>query len=87
MMASPFRISEQKVGTVQRVLVERPAKKNPRQLAGRTENNRWVNFEGPLSLLDQFVDVCITEALKNSLRGRLVAVSQAPAGEPLLASG
>jgi tRNA-2-methylthio-N6-dimethylallyladenosine synthase len=81
------RISEQMVGTVQRVLVERPAKKNPRQLAGRTENNRWVNFEGPLSLVDQFVDVCITEALKNSLRGRLVAVSQASAGEPLLASG
>jgi len=85
--ANARRISEQMVGTVQRVLVERTAKKDPRQLAGRTENNRWVNFEGQLSLIDQFVDVCITEALKNSLRGRLVAVSQAPAGEPLLASG
>ena len=62
-------------------------KKNPLQLAGRTENNRWVNFDGPASLLDQFVDVAITEALKNSLRGRLVAASADYAGEALLASG
>ena len=39
------------VGTVQRVLVERNARKDPRQLAGRTENNRWVNFDGPQTLL------------------------------------
>jgi tRNA-2-methylthio-N6-dimethylallyladenosine synthase len=85
--ANARAISERMVGTVQRVLVERPAKKNPRQLAGRTENNRWVNFDGPASLLDQFVDVAITEALKNSLRGRLVAASADCAGEALLASG
>src|SRR6202011_3593684 len=53
-------ISERMVGTVQRVLVERPARKNAHELAGRTENNRWVNFAGPSSLIDQFVDVVIT---------------------------
>jgi tRNA-2-methylthio-N6-dimethylallyladenosine synthase len=53
------------------VLVERNARKDPRQLAGRTENNRWVNFDGPQTLLGSFADVVITEALPNSLRGRL----------------
>jgi tRNA-2-methylthio-N6-dimethylallyladenosine synthase len=61
------------VGSVQRVLVERTSKKDVRQLAGRTGNNRWVNFDGPPALIDRFVDVAITEALRNSLRGRLVA--------------
>ena len=65
-------ISERMVGTIQRVLVERPAKKDPAQLAGRTENMRWVNFDGPASLLDGFADVLITGALPNSLRGRLI---------------
>jgi tRNA-2-methylthio-N6-dimethylallyladenosine synthase len=64
-------ISESMVGTRQRVLVERPSKKNPVQLAGRTENNRWVNFDGPERLMGQLVDVTITQALPNSLRGRL----------------
>ena len=59
------------VGTVQRVLVERPSKRDPRQLAGRTENNRWVNFDGPPALIGRFVDVVITEAMPNSLRGRV----------------
>ncbi|MEW8147037.1 MAG: tRNA (N6-isopentenyl adenosine(37)-C2)-methylthiotransferase MiaB [Candidatus Thiodiazotropha endolucinida] len=63
------RISRRMVGTVQRILVERPAKKNPTQLAGRTENNRVVNFDGPIELIGQFVEVRITEALPNSLRG------------------
>jgi tRNA-2-methylthio-N6-dimethylallyladenosine synthase len=54
------------------VLVERPSKKDAHQLAGRTENNRWVNFDGPSSLIQCFADVVITEALPNSLRGRLV---------------
>jgi len=67
-----FAISEKMVGTVQRVLVLKPSRKNPRQLAGQTENMRWVNFDGPESLLNTFVDVVITEALPNSLRGRLV---------------
>jgi tRNA-2-methylthio-N6-dimethylallyladenosine synthase len=66
-------ISRRMVGTVQRVLVERPAKRDVRQLAGRTENNRWVNFDGPPSLLNRFVDVVITEAMPNSLRGRLAS--------------
>lgn len=64
-------ISEGMVGSVQRVLVERSAKKDARQLAGRTENNRWVNFDGDKALIGSFVDVVITEALPNSLRGRL----------------
>ncbi len=72
-----MEISRRMVGTVQRVLVERPAKKNPLQLAGRTENMRWVNFEGPQTLLNQFADVLITEALPNSLRGRYVGAAEA----------
>jgi tRNA-2-methylthio-N6-dimethylallyladenosine synthase len=70
-------INERMVGTVQRVLVERPAKKDSRELAGRTENNRWVNFAGPLGLIDRFVDVVVTEARPHSLRGRLVAAAAA----------
>jgi tRNA-2-methylthio-N6-dimethylallyladenosine synthase len=61
------------VGSVQRVLVERPARRNARQMAGRTENNRWVNFEGDTRLTNRFVDVEITEALNNSLRGRMAS--------------
>jgi tRNA-2-methylthio-N6-dimethylallyladenosine synthase len=67
------RISQAMVGSTQRVLVEKPARRDPRQLAGRTENMRWVNFDGPATLVDRFADVCITEAMPNSLRGRLVA--------------
>jgi tRNA-2-methylthio-N6-dimethylallyladenosine synthase len=66
-------INERMVGTVQRVLVERPAKRDARELAGRTENNRWVNFAGSPDLMDRFVDVVVTEARPHSLRGRLVA--------------
>ncbi len=65
------RISRQMVGTVQRVLVERHARKDGAELAGRTENNRVVNFAGPASLIGQFAEVRITEALPNSLRGEL----------------
>jgi tRNA-2-methylthio-N6-dimethylallyladenosine synthase len=64
-------IGETMLGTVQRILVERPSRKDPRQMAGRTENNRVVNFDGPAELVGEFVDVTITEALPNSLRGRL----------------
>jgi tRNA-2-methylthio-N6-dimethylallyladenosine synthase len=70
-------INERMVGTVQRVLVERPAKKDARELAGRTENNRWVNFAGPSGLMDRFVDVLVTEARPHSLRGRLAAAAAA----------
>jgi tRNA-2-methylthio-N6-dimethylallyladenosine synthase len=75
-------ISERMVGTVQRVLVERPSKKSARQLAGRTENMRWVNFDGPETLINQFAEVLITEALPNSLRGRLVARGVRSASQP-----
>jgi tRNA-2-methylthio-N6-dimethylallyladenosine synthase len=59
------------VGTRQRVLIERPAKRNARELAGRTANNRWVNFAGPATLIGRFVDVLVTAAHPHSLRGRL----------------
>ncbi len=64
-------ISRSMVGTTQRILVERLSKKSANQLSGRTENNRWVNFDADSSCIGQFVDVLITEALPNSLRGRL----------------
>jgi tRNA-2-methylthio-N6-dimethylallyladenosine synthase len=70
-------ISQRMVGSVQRVLVERQAKKDARQLAGRTENNRWVNFDGPATLINGFADVVVTEAMPNSLRGRLVDTARA----------
>ncbi|MGA9027841.1 MAG: tRNA (N6-isopentenyl adenosine(37)-C2)-methylthiotransferase MiaB [Steroidobacteraceae bacterium] len=66
-------ISASMVGSRQRVLVERPARRNPAQWAGRTDNNRWVNFDAPDGLLNRFADVIITEAMPNSLRGRFVA--------------
>jgi len=69
-------ISETMVGSVQRVLVERPSKKDAAELAGRTENNRWVNFAGPAELIGRFVDVVIVQALPQSLRGRLAAADQ-----------
>jgi len=65
-------ISAGMVGTVQRILVERASVKNARELAGRTENNRWINFVGPVELVGQFADVLVTEPMRNSLRGRLV---------------
>ncbi len=64
-------ISEGMVGSVQRVLIERPARKDARELAGRTENNRWINFAGPTELIGRFVEVVVTAALPHSLRGRL----------------
>lgn len=70
-------ISEAMVGTVQRVLVERPSVKSDREMAGKTENNRWVNFQGDAALVGQFVNVLVTGALPNSLRGRLQLKSEA----------
>ena len=66
-------ISLAMVGSTQRVLVERPSKKDPTMLAGRTENMRWVNFHGPAALIGQFAEVVVTEAMPNSLRGRWLA--------------
>ena len=65
-------ISKDMVGSVQRILVEGRSKKDSQQLAGRTENNRVVNFDGHPRLVGQFVDVTITEALSNSLRARVL---------------
>jgi tRNA-2-methylthio-N6-dimethylallyladenosine synthase len=78
-------ISHNMVGTVQRVLVERPAKKDPKQMAGRTENNRVVNFDGHTRLIGKFVDLKITEALPNSLRGYIVAVESEEANMQMVA--
>ena len=65
-------ISEAMVGTVQSVLVEGPSRKDPNELTGKTENMRSVNFAGPARLVGQFVDVEITTAFPNSLRGRVL---------------
>jgi tRNA-2-methylthio-N6-dimethylallyladenosine synthase len=70
-------ISEAMVGSVQRVLIDAPAKRNRAELAGRTANNRRVNFAGPASLLHRFSDVMITDALRHTLRGRLLAAADA----------
>jgi len=64
------------VGTIQTILVEGLSKKDAEQLRGRTENNRVVNFKGSQDLIGSFVDIEITEALPNSLRGALVAPAQ-----------
>ncbi len=66
------RLSEAMVGSVQRVLVERPSVKDSNRLAGRTGNNRWVNFDGPSAWIGRFLDLRISEALRNSLRGVVV---------------
>jgi len=64
-------ISVSMVGTIQRVLVTRASRKDGSEMSGRTENNRVVNFPGDASLIGQFVDLKITEARPNSLRGEL----------------
>lgn len=65
------RYSESMIGSKQRLLVTGFSKKDSTQLAGRTECNRVVNFDGPAELIGQFVEVHITDALPNSLRARL----------------
>ena len=65
-------ISQNMVGSDQIVLVEKKSKKAKNQLAGRTENNRWVNFDGDESLIGQLIELRITEALPNSLRARCI---------------
>jgi tRNA-2-methylthio-N6-dimethylallyladenosine synthase len=74
--ANAQRISASRVGTVQRILVEGPSRKDKSELMGRTECNRIVNFAGPARLVGQMIDVTITEALPHSLRGA-VAVREA----------
>ncbi|MBT9518353.1 MAG: tRNA (N6-isopentenyl adenosine(37)-C2)-methylthiotransferase MiaB [Methyloversatilis discipulorum] len=65
-------VSQSMVGSVQRILVEGHARKDAAELAGRTDNNRVVNFPGPARLINQFIDVRITSALPHSLRGEVV---------------
>ncbi len=78
--ANARRISEAMIGTTQSVLVEGPSRKDPRELTGRTENMRYINFAGPAWLKGQFVDVIVTEAMANSLRGRVAAVDESTQG-------
>ena len=66
------RISADRLGTVQRILVEGPSRKDPAELAGRTECNRVVNFKGPIRLAGKMVDVRITETNPHSLRGEVL---------------
>ncbi len=68
-------ISNQMVGTRQRVLVEGRSRKNPAELAGRTSNNRMVNFAGPEQLVGQMVDIDIKSAMTHSLRGLVAGPS------------
>ena len=70
--AQALKISQAMVGTMQRVLVEGHARKDASELAGRTDNNRVVNFAGHERLVGRFVDVTITAALPHSLRGEVV---------------
>ena len=72
--AHAFALSKAMLGSVQKVLVTGTSKKDANELTGKTENMRQVNFPGPARLIGQFVDVVITEAMPNSLRGR-VAIS------------
>ncbi|WP_293930832.1 tRNA (N6-isopentenyl adenosine(37)-C2)-methylthiotransferase MiaB [Iodobacter sp.] len=67
-------VNKNMIGTVQRVLVEGMARKNPelQELAGRTDNNRIVNFAGNPRLINQFVEVLITETFPHSLKGEIV---------------
>jgi tRNA-2-methylthio-N6-dimethylallyladenosine synthase len=68
-------ISEAMVGSVQKVLVEGPSRKDPNEMAGRTDNNRVVNFPAPPRLIGRMVEVRITRALPHSLRGEVVTNS------------
>jgi tRNA-2-methylthio-N6-dimethylallyladenosine synthase len=65
-------ISEAMLGSIQRVLVEGTSKKDENELAGKTDNNRTVNFAGSNRLINQFVNVRITQAMPHTLRGELV---------------
>jgi tRNA-2-methylthio-N6-dimethylallyladenosine synthase len=79
-------ISQDMVGRVERILVEKVSRKSDEQLSGRTENNRVVNFDAPPDLIGCFVDVRITEALPNSLRGELIGNQYASGSERQKAS-
>ena len=69
-------ISQAMIGTMQSVLVERVSKRSITQVAGRTENNRVVNFTADKELIGKFVDVRITRAMPNSLQGEFLSISK-----------
>ncbi len=69
-------ISARRAGTVQRILVEGPSRKNAQELMGRTECNRVVNFEGHPRLIGQMIDVQITQAMQRALRGQVLTSSR-----------
>jgi tRNA-2-methylthio-N6-dimethylallyladenosine synthase len=79
--ANAARISESMVGSIQRILVEGPSRKDPTELAGRTANNRVVNFPAPVAahrrLIGQMIDVRIGHAYPHSLRGELLLADAA----------
>lgn len=83
---SAGEISQAMVGTTQKILVERPSRRNISEMAGRTSNNRMVNFKGRADLIGRFVGVVIEEALPNSLRGVLSEVLSTTEGPSRLAS-
>jgi tRNA-2-methylthio-N6-dimethylallyladenosine synthase len=62
------------IGSRHRILVEGAARRDENELAGRTDNNRMVNFIGPRSLVGEFVDVTITAAAPHSLRGEIASL-------------
>ncbi|HFD78898.1 MAG TPA: tRNA (N6-isopentenyl adenosine(37)-C2)-methylthiotransferase MiaB [Gammaproteobacteria bacterium] len=72
------------VGSEQRILVEGPSRKDPAQMAGRTENNRVVNFDAGPELVGRFVRVRVTEAMPNSLRGEFLAVDDGATADRML---
>lgn len=74
LLMNAINYSQSMIGSTQRILITGQSKKSARQLAGRTECNRVVNFDGAPELIGQFVSVQITEALPNSLRGRLLPI-------------
>jgi len=69
--AQALAISRRMVGTIQRILVEGPARRNPEELAGRTSSNIMVNFRGPQHLIGRMTDIRIATAMSHSLRGEM----------------
>ncbi|HAZ7574444.1 tRNA (N6-isopentenyl adenosine(37)-C2)-methylthiotransferase MiaB [Legionella sp. PATHC032] len=79
LLMNAARYSESMIGSKQKILVTGFSKKSSQQLSGRTECNRVVNFDGPSHFIGQFIDVQISDALPNSLRGRLLEKEMQPA--------
>ena len=77
--ANARSIGTSRVGTLQRILVEGPSRKDAQELMGRTECNRIVNFKGPDRLVGQMIDVRITQAYPHSLRAEAALLEPAEA--------